>query len=561
MEDVRDFFRETEDAFTIYVVEQHFVVGRGFDYFCMFKGKANYIDTNNMLKKRIIHILQGINKRIPDTAALIKDCFNLVSPLGLIDVITSLCKIFTIQEHQAAGPEVIDPIIIQEGDILPKYVNQIVALHKYSILRPTIIILLKDNNFKRAQKLLSGCPHDTNIKMIRNSGETELFKVINCGVDNLDDFLDAFSHQCFSTCSNTRRDILYNEEWARNSLINLYSPTILQMRTNLLYRDKTLIRSDLNNFINELDCRRSNIESDNRLLQTFRCISKLFRVFCNDGGEQDIRDAYNIAKTLDNDVLLAHVYRYSYFLNDFTSNEKLQFLESAYDIFMNNGMEDNAIYCKNNKLVRQFDTDTICINEFCSLQEEAVHNVPGLVGMSHILNNVGVAHLMNGYPDESIAYFEKGLDYAHRPERCIQKIALLCNREIAKSYCFNKIDENELRKIMNLIFDNKELLNIPFISARYAMNIIAIALTQRKELGEEFIHSYSIGDLIQSAFNDNILGAGQLLLQLHLLERKFGNIQILNSHRRPTQYIEPTGIRKDFLVKNGYNPFLFSTWL
>ena len=43
MEDIRDFFKEQEEAFTIYVVEQRFVTGRGSDYFRSFKGKPNYI--------------------------------------------------------------------------------------------------------------------------------------------------------------------------------------------------------------------------------------------------------------------------------------------------------------------------------------------------------------------------------------------------------------------------------------------------------------------------------------------------------------------------------------
>ena len=65
--------------------------------------------------------------------------------------------------------------------------------------------------FERAKMLLSKCPHNTNIKFIRNSGETEIHRVINCGADNPDEFLDAFSYQCFSTCSNTKRSILYNK--------------------------------------------------------------------------------------------------------------------------------------------------------------------------------------------------------------------------------------------------------------------------------------------------------------------------------------------------------------
>ncbi len=560
MEDIRNFFKEINDEFTIYVVERRFVAERGAEYFRFYKGKENYIDTNTVMKRRLIKILQGINKRIPNSAELIKNCFNIVTPMGLIDIISSLCKVFTVQEHQAAGPDVIDPIIIQEGEILPKYVNQIVALHKTSILRPVIIILLKDNNFERAKELLSGCPHNTNIKMIRNNGDTEIYKVINCGVDNPDDFLDAFSHQCFNTCSNTKRSILYNEDWAENSLIKLFAPSILQLRTQFLYQDKTLVRKDLLDVINTLENKKVFTDEDVKLKYTFQCILKLYNVFCHDGGKKDISEAYDIAKAFDNKILLAQVYRYSYFLDGFTYEQKLELLDEAYNIFSEFGMQDNAIYCKNNSLVRSFDRDNININDFLSLQEKAVYNVPGLVGMSHILNNVGVAHLMTGFPGESITFFEKGLDYAYRPERCLQKIALLCNTLIAKSYCFNKIDDSEFFKIMNMIFDNSELLNIPFITARYASNIIAIAFEQSKTLGNELLIKYPIKNLIQKGFNDNIIGSGQLLSQLNMLESKH-NINILNGILLPDNYINITGIRKKFLEKTGYNPFIFSTWL
>ncbi len=559
MEDVKKFFKETDNTFTIYVVEQRFVVGRGSDYFRQYKGKENYIDTNSVMKSRLFRILQGISTKIPNAAELIKACFNITKPVGIIDVIGSLFKVFTCQEHQAAGPDVFDPIIIQEGEILPKYVNQIVALHKTSILRPAIIILLKDNDFKRARTLLSGCPHNTNIKMIRNSGETEIYKVVNCGAENVDEFMDAFTHQCFSTCSNTRRDILYNEEWAEKSLIKLYSPSILQMRTNFLYQDKSLVRDKLCTLINEIDQKEVLGEFDCMLKQSFQCILRLYRVFCNDGGKSDMSEALQLAKQLDNDILLAHVYRYAYFLEGYTYDQKIELLNEAYNIFVHNGMEDNAIYCKNNKLVRQFDTSTVDIKEFRTLQEEAIYNVPGLVGMSHILNNTGVAHLMNGYPDEAIPFFDKGLDYAYRPERCIQKVAILCNRLIARAYCFDKIEEDELLKVMNLIFDNKELMNIPFISARYAMNIVVLALSKSKDFGVFLIQKYPVINLVQRAFNDNILGAGQLMLQLDLIEMQY-NLQILNTLNLPNQHIQTTGVKKEFLTKTGLNPFIFSTW-
>lgn len=560
MEDVRDFFRENDTAFTIYVVEQKFVTGRGSDYFRSYKGKINYIDTNEVMKKRLTGILGKITKHIPNIADLVNKCFGLTKTIPLLDIISSLSKLFSVTEHQAAGPDVIDPIIIQEGDILPKYINQLIALHKNSILRPVIIILLKDNNFKRATQLLSGCPHNTQVKMIRNSGETENFKVINCGAQNVDEFLEAFSYQCFSTCSNTQRSLLYNEDWANNSCVKLYAPSIMQIRSDLIFRDKTGVRADLDKLIYTISSESKTNESDNELLRAFECILRIFRVFCNDGGTQDINKALNIAKDLENDILLAHVYRNAYFLDQPSFHEKIEMMKKASSIFSDNGMEDHAIYAKNNYLVRQFDTENVSVYDFLSLQEEAIYNVPGLVGMSHILNNTGAALLTNGFADEAIKYFDKGLDYAYRPERSIQKIAILSNRAVAKTYSFTHVDENELKRILNLIFDNKEVLNLPFLSARYALNTVAIGYTESIELGREILNSYPVARLIQNSLNDNVLGSGQLLLQLNILAQKYDQPQLLNLCTPPKKILEGKGIRKEFIMKTGFNPCSFSTW-
>lgn len=561
MEDISLFFRETEESFTVYVVEQRFAIGRGYEYFRSFKGKANYIDSDKVIKSRIFKILSVINKSIPDVAGLVKHCFGYSSPLDIPNIISSLSKIFSVYEHQAAGPEVIDPIIIQEGKILSNYLEQLIALHKSSILKPAIIILLKDNDFERAKTLLSRCPHNTNIKMIRNSGETEMFKVINCGADSPDSFLDAFSHQCFSTCSNTKRSILYNQEWAENSLVRMYTPTLLQFRTSFLFNDKTLVREDLTSLIDKIDIMQATNDFDRKLMESFQCMAKLFRVFCNDGGKQDMEDAYELARSVGNEILLAHVYRYAYFLPQYSFDEKLTLLDSAYDTFVKNGMEDHAIYCKNNRLVRQFDTDNVNVRDFRRLQEEAIHNVPGLVGMSHILNNVGVAHLMSGHPDEAVLFFDKGLDYTHEPERCVQKLALLSNRIIAKHYCYDKVDETEIRKTLNLIFDNQELLNLPFITARYVINIIALAFAQNPMLGEELLQQYPVVQLVQKGFDDNIIGSGQLLLQMGILSQKYDEFNVLESCIPPQYYLGVTGIRKKFISQHSFNPFAFSTWI
>lgn len=560
MEDIRDFFKENDSSFTIYVVEQRFVTGRGADYFRSFKGTVNYIDSDEVIKKRLKGILGKITTHIPNITELIDKCFGLSNSMPLLEVISALSKLFSVTEHQAAGPDVIDPIIIQEGKVLPKYINQLITLHKTSILRPVIIILLKDNDFDRAGKLLSGAPHNTQVKMIRNSGKTENFRVINCGAQNIDEFLEAFSYQCFSTCSNTKRSLLYNEEWAENSYVKLYAPSIMQIRSDLIFRDKTLVRPDLDKLINTVILNSKNYEFDNRLLKAFECILRIFRVFCNDGGTQDINAAWQIAKELDNEILLAHVYRNAYFLEKPTFDEKIDMMKQASSIFSQNEMEDHSVYAKNNYLVRQFDTDSVSVYDFLDLQEQAIYNVPGLVGMSHILNNTGAALLTNGHPDEAIKYFDKGLDYAFRPERSIQKIAIMSNKAISKTYCYTHVDENELKMIMNLIFDNKEVLNLPFLSARYALNIVAIGYSESIELGKELLNLYPVDKLIQSSLSDNVLGSGQLLLQLNVLAKKYNQPQLLDICTHPSQILEAKGIRKEFIIRTSFNPCSFSTW-
>ena len=104
MEDVREFFRETQEAFTIYIVEQRFVVGRGYEYFKSFIGKENLIATDSAVKKRIRRIWAWTQERIPSAADLIQMCFfssGCLSAVTIVEIITALSKLFAIEKHQA----------------------------------------------------------------------------------------------------------------------------------------------------------------------------------------------------------------------------------------------------------------------------------------------------------------------------------------------------------------------------------------------------------------------------------------------------------------------------
>lgn len=561
---IEKYFEETSEGFTIYVCEQRFAVGQGNDYFKKFKGTDNMISSDPAIKKVIRKILSWTQKNIPNVADLIKKCFfpeELASPLSIIDIITALSKLFSVNEHQAVGPKVLDPIIIQEGGVSAKYLAQLISLHKESILRPAIIILLKDNDFERAKSLLSRCPNGINVKMIRNSGRCEMFKVINCGANDVDDFLSSYAMQCFSTCSCTARKILLNEEWADNSALRYYSPLIFKIRSNLLFDEKDVVRSDISSLISMLSDAISSGNRNDNLLLSFLCMAKLFQVYCNDKGGQDLTDALSIAKEVDNHLLLAHTYRYANLFVTKTLSEREEMLAKGRELFSAHGVEDHALYCENNLLVNQFYTNHIDVRRFCALQQEALNNVPGLVGMSLILNNTGVAHLYSGRPDDAISYFEKGLDYSR--ERIAQRLGLMTNIIIAKAYYLEKIEEREIRILLNYIFDNLGTDRLPFLAANYVANILAVTLAQENQLTYELVAEYPIHQVIANALTPNQLGSGSLILQLNALAQRYPAFASLglDDFQFPRQHSTVTGVRANFVQNRCLNPTIFNAWL
>lgn len=562
MEEIGNLFKEYDDGFTIYAVEKKFVTGMGLDYFKSYQGKPNYIASNAIANKRIKKIYEWIGKRIPAIGDLIKIAFSSNQVANVVDIVVALQKLFVSQEHQAVGPEVIDPIIIEEEKVYQKNIEQLIYLHKETFLFPSIIIALKDNDIDRAKKVFSCCPNGMNIKFILNSGKHEMHKVINVGATNIEDFMTAFSHQCFSTCSKTKHSVLLNAEWEQDSIVKKFAPLLLRYRSNLICDEKREILANLNSLIADLEKWDTSNTRDDMLIKNFLCIAKIYRVFCKDNGGTDIRDAFHLANYLQNDILLAYVYKYAYFFSQKKVAEQDFCLSKAYKIFESNNMMDNAIYCKNNQLVHQFDTEKICATDFSDLLGEAINTVPGLVGMPHLYNNTGLAYLLTGNPDEAKEYFDKGISYSRSSDRLVQRLALKCNKLITNSYYEEDIDFKEINGLMKQILDGmfyKDELH--FISARYIMNIFVTAIRHNKSWGKELLHTYPIIELINKGLSENTIGTGQLLEQINYVEKKLPGLRLKEQCITPTKVTEVTGRRKEFILNYGLNPFYLFTWL
>ncbi len=562
MTEIEKVFRPDSDVFTVFVVEQRFVVGRGHDYFHSFINTNNFFDSDEKIKNQFLRAMDKIEKTVAPVSKLVGLLSFAPYIATITEAVTSLCKLFTVHEHQPAGPDVIDPIILQEGKITRRALTRLIHLNKNSILCPSIIILLKDNDFERAKRLLSSCPDGINIKMIRNSGEEEMHKVVNCGAENIDAFINSFAEQCYSTCSRTKRELLLNTEWAQNAIISRYSPLLFKFRTNLLFDEKEEIRSDLSRLVDEVSTAKCSSEKDEGILRSVECMAKLFRIFCNDQGGQDILDAHKLAVALKNDVLLAQVYRYAEFLPDCSDQRKEELYLEGYSIFKRNNMEDHAIYCMNNLLVQQFYSNNVTPEAFHELQVEAVNNVPGMVGLSHIYNNVGIAYLYCGHASIAIDFLTKGLDYARYQDRIVQNLALESNIMVAESYSFTTVDENRIRFLMRRIFDGMGVRKIPFLAADYVLNVLAVAYRQNPKLGKSLLNEFPVCELINVAFATHTMGAAERLLQLQYLASHYQNsFPLLERCAIPSITTIASGKKMEFILQYGYSPFEFNTWL
>lgn len=562
MLEIEKLFYNNTNTFTIFVLEQRFVVGRGHEYLNKFINTDHFFDSEKKIKDFYKKIVDKIQESVTPVSKSIANIITGNYIVSIAEIITSLCKLFTVTEHQAAGPNIVDPIIIQEGEITKKSLTKIINIHKSSILQPAIIILLKDNDFERAKALLSECPNGINIKMIRNSGEEITYKVINCGANDITTFIDSYSEQCYSTCSKTKLEILSNNEWVDNPVVSEFSPLLFRYRSNLLMDEKEEISLQLNKTLNSIIQFTPDNERDEILIRNMECIARLYRVFCRDNGGKDIVKAKELATNLNNEILLAQVYKCADLLPDCSQDEKMILYNKAYDIFKRNNMEDHAIYCKNNMLIEQFYSDNVSVEEFRNMSIEAINNVPGMVGLTHIFNNVGVAYLYCGLSNEAIEIFNRGLEYAKFQNRTVQKLALESNKLIAECYSFCNIDENRIRFLVRQIFDGMGTNKLPFLSADYLLNILSVAYHQNPSLGYELINTYPAKELINSSFSRNLLCASERILQMQYLAAKFSDkFPLLNVCKIPKIPNIARGKRKDFILRYGLNPFDFSTWM
>ena len=144
MEEIEKIFQFDSNIFTIFVVEQKFVVGKGHDFFNQYINTPNFFDSEEKTKKFYTRILNIVGKTVTPISDIISSILLGNCASSITEIVAALFKIFSATEHQAAGPDIIDPIIIQEGKITKKTLSKIINIHRKKYMHLNIIKVLME---------------------------------------------------------------------------------------------------------------------------------------------------------------------------------------------------------------------------------------------------------------------------------------------------------------------------------------------------------------------------------------------------------------------------------
>ena len=559
METLENLLKYRENHFTIYAVDNDYANNVGKSFFNSYKNTETYIDTSNKLSRIIKQINQYIFQNTDSTADYINQVFkDKDNRIGaIIKLAVPLIHVVSAEFHQAQKNTLPDPSILVEGEITSRKMGHFVSKVREATFSPKVIVVLKGNDLEQSKKLFQKCPNNTHIKFIKNDGSTIDYKVINIGAKNTDEFLESYVEQCFSTCSKSDKQVIFDKKTEDNDIVKKYMYDLLIIRSDLIYDRKDKVRKDINDLQRRITTEVPKNSEERQIILLLKCIINIYKVYCNDFGGNEVLEAFKIAEEMNIELINAFVWRYAGFNPTINTNSKHELLRKSVSIFEKNHILDQAVYCSNNSLFSQFYNDSINIMDFNRLNEKAINDVPGLVGMSYIFNNVGVANLYNGNPEEAIEKFRRGQTYAK--ERPFQFYGLKTNELVASSFLGKKTDEEELLKTVKCMDQALGTHDTVFLTANYMANIIAIAAKDNINLANKVIEDFSLNILFDKALNPNMFGFQSLYHQLKIIKEKYPSIRLKT--QRMNVVALANNQRTAYLKKNLQHPTIYNTWL
>lgn len=528
------------------------------EYIAQYKGKDNYIFSGNKIKNLINKTMHKMRRHRADINQFFKDLESSKNIKATI-LIKTIAMLVQIIPSAVVGPDILDPIIIEINQGTIPTIHKIVENYATSPIHPIIILLLdEETDEETVNSILQKLPVNLKIAIHDDNGNTKVYSVIkNKGAENIGEFIDAYSYQCFSTCASTSRQIIIND-LQNSDKISLLSSLLLKSHSSLLIDNKIEAQKDIKEVYRLL----SDTPLSETMSKLFKCINDLNAVYANDRGGGEILEAIRLSKELGSPLITAFVNRYAHFIPRTNYDEKVSLLDAAATVFEKNNIMDHKLYCINNALTYSFYTDCLNLEQFDQMLSEAVSNVPGLAGMSILYNNVGTAYLYNRNAQDALVKFKTGMDYANSLNRPAQRIGLIGNIAIAQSLSGDKISIDEFINSSNDIMHMPNTRNLPFIQINGLMNLIAAALYQNNIEAAKYIRqNKEFKNIMSRSLQPNVMGTGSLVKQIEVLTTISQGLLDFSEFNCSVKASPLSGIRGDYIEEHGFNPAIGNAWL
>lgn len=298
---------------------------------------------------------------------------------------------------------------ISEDEVNPrtlgKYLDAYTALPEEQ--RPLFIIETHDEGSSIDERI-SRAPDEMSFTRFMPGAELEKHIVERLPSATIAELVDQYSENSFSAVSRLSIQELQSTIVMDVSLHEELAARLFHVRSIANERGKFATATAARALSDRLDNAAADQLSaaDQRIALASKIMSNLWLLYCDERPRALFDNAMAIAKSLEDELMQAHCIR---LINTIEPHGQMtdQMLHRAAKTFHEHGLFDFSNFCINNAYVGKFYTDEMIANAFAEVTTASAESIDGFLGRAIMINNVGVAYLIEGDLENASYWFSK----------------------------------------------------------------------------------------------------------------------------------------------------------
>jgi len=401
---------------------------------------------------------------------------------------------------------------ISENEVNPrtlgKYLDAYTALPEEQ--RPLFIIETHDED-STIDERISLVSDEMNFLRFRPDAVLEKHIVERLPSDSLVELVDQYAENSFSAVSRLSVQQFENAVVMDASLHQELAARLFHVRSIANEQGKFSTTAAARALSNRLDNVAEDrlSEAEQRIALASKILSNLWLLYCEEGPRMLFDNAMAIAKSLDDELMQAHCIR---LINTIEPHGAMtdQMLHRAAKTFHEHELYDFSNFSLNNAYVGKFYTDETIASAFADVTTASAESIDGFLGRAIMINNVGVAYLIEGDLENASYWFSK---VSKEPATPLHSISAEVNLAIAQYVDGSDPDGQHLLKLARKTVRQIER-NYRYQTANLILNILRLY----RVLAPVVVHASSRNTVSFQFFI--MLGFDRQALPMHRQERK-----------------------------------------